>query len=194
MSAKPKLHVILGSTRPGRRGLPIAKWFVERAKVHGNFDVTFVDLAEINLPLLDEPHHPRFGNYTKDHTKKWSAIVKEADAFVFVTPEYNYSAAPALTNALDFLSKEWGYAAAATVSYGGVSGGLRAVIQTKNTLSALRMMVIPEAVVIPFFTNHIVDDVFTKDTEGLEKSVPVVLDELAKWTNALRDLRASIRS
>ncbi|HEY4059307.1 MAG TPA: NAD(P)H-dependent oxidoreductase [Kofleriaceae bacterium] len=194
MSDKPKLHVILGSTRPGRKGLAIAKWFVERAKAHGNFDVTFVDLAEVNLPLIDEPHHPRLANYTKDHTKKWSATVKAADAFVFVTPEYNYSAAPALTNALDYLFKEWQYAPAATVSYGGVSGGLRAVTQLKNTLSALKMMAIPEAVVIPFFTNHIVDDVFTKDTEALDKAIPHVLDELAKWTNALSALRATARS
>jgi NAD(P)H-dependent FMN reductase len=194
MSDKPKLHVILGSTRPGRKGLAIAKWFVERAKAHGTFDVTLVDLAEVNLPLIDEPNHPRFGNYTKDHTKRWSATVKAADAFVFVTPEYNHSASPALTNALDYLVKEWGYAPAATVSYGGVSGGLRAVMQTKNTLAGLRVMVIPEAVVIPFFTNHLVDDAFTKDTEALDKAVPPMLDELAKWTNALRELRAGIRS
>jgi NAD(P)H-dependent FMN reductase len=194
MSGMPKLHVILGSTRPGRKGLPIAQWFVERAKAHGTFDVTFVDLAEVNLPLIDEPHHPRLQNYTKDHTKKWSAIVKAADAFVFVTPEYNYSASPALTNALDYLVKEWAYAPAATVSYGGVSGGLRAVTQTKNTLSALRMMAIPEAVVIPFFTKHLVDEAFTKDTEELEKSIGPVLDELAKWTKALAPLRATVRS
>ncbi|HEY4176262.1 MAG TPA: NAD(P)H-dependent oxidoreductase [Kofleriaceae bacterium] len=194
MSDKPKLHVILGSTRPGRKGLSVAQWFVDRAKAHATFDVTFVDLAEVNLPLIDEPHHPRLQNYTKDHTKKWSAIVKAADAFVFVTPEYNYSAAPALTNAFDYLFKEWAYAPAATVSYGGVSGGLRAVTQTRNTISALKMMPIPEAIVIPFFTNHIVDDKFAKDTEALDKAVPPMLDELAKWTHALGGLRAGVRS
>ena len=86
----PNLTIIVGSTRPGRAGLPISQWFTARAKDHGGFDVTVVDLAELDLPLLDEPNHPRLGQYTKQHTKAWSAIIESADAIVFVTPEYNY--------------------------------------------------------------------------------------------------------
>ena len=86
----PNLTIIVGSTRPGRAGAPIAQWFAARAKDHGGFDVTVVDLAELGLPLLDEPNHPRLGQYTQQHTKDWSAIVDRSDAFVFVIPEYNY--------------------------------------------------------------------------------------------------------
>src|SRR5450432_3830534 len=135
-----KLSVIIGSTRPGRVGLPIGQWFFECAKAHGKFDVQLVDLKEQNLPLLDEPKHPRFSQYEHEHTKAWSAIVAESDAFVFVTPEYNYSPAPALLNALDYLFHEWAYKAAGFVSYGGVSGGIRAVQMIKQPLGVLKVV------------------------------------------------------
>ena len=68
-----------------------------------------VDLADFNLPVYDEPNHPRLRQYVHDHTKAWSASVEAAAAFVFVTPEYNYFAPPALMNALDYLLHEWSY-------------------------------------------------------------------------------------
>ena len=191
--ARPQLHVIVGSTRPSRNGLAVSQWFTERSKGHGSFDITLVDLAEVNLPLMDEPDHPRLQKYTKDHTKKWSALVTSADAFVFVSPEYNHGPSPALINALDYLGKEWSYAPAAFVSYGAVSGGTRAVASVKPMLSLLRMMVIPESVIIPFVDKHIDNGVFGKDVEPLEKAVKPLLDELLKWTTALAPLRATVR-
>ena len=100
-----KLHVIFASTREGRQGLPIAEWVVERVRAHGKFEATLVDLREVNLPLFDEPKHPRFRTYEHAHTKAWSAIVDAADAFVFVTPEYNYSMPGVLKNAIDWASR-----------------------------------------------------------------------------------------
>jgi NAD(P)H-dependent FMN reductase len=185
----PKLSVVVASTRPGRAGLPIATWFVERAKAHGKFDVGVLDLKEENLPLLDEPKHPRLEDYQQDHTKRWSAKVAASDAFVFVTPEYNYSAPPALLNALDYLFHEWAYKAAAFVSYGGVSGGTRSVQMTKQVLTTLSVMPIPHAVTIPFFSTMLKDDRFHA-SEALEKSVAPMLDELLRWTDALAPLRA----
>ena len=145
----PKLSVVVASTRPGRIGLPVAEWFVERAKAHGKFDVDLVDLKEQNLPLLDEPKHPRFQEYEHAHTKAWSAKVRGSDAFVFVTPEYNYASPPALLNALDYLVHEWAYKPAGFVSYGGPSGGVRSVQMTKLLLTSLKIVPIPEAVAIP---------------------------------------------
>src|SRR5687767_4262370 len=101
----PKLHVIVCSTRPGRKGLAVAQWFFEHAKRHGGFDLALIDLKDVNLPVFDEPEHPRLGKYVNDHTKKWSATVDAADAFVFVTPEYNYGTPPSLLNALTYLAK-----------------------------------------------------------------------------------------
>ena len=83
----PKLMIIIGSTRPGRAGLPIGDWFAGHARAHGDFDVDVADLAEIGLPLLDEPHHPRLRQYVHQHTRDWSARVGSADVFVIVTPE-----------------------------------------------------------------------------------------------------------
>ncbi len=183
-----KLSVVIGSTRPGRAGLPIGQWFFERAKSHGKFEVELVDLKDRNLPLLDEPKHPRFAEYEKEHTKAWSAIVKASDAFVFVTPEYNYSAAPALLNAIDYLFHEWAYKPAGFVSYGGVSGGMRSVQMTKQPLSTLKVVSIPESVTIPFHA-QLMDNGRFRGSEPLEKAALTMLDELQRWTDALAALR-----
>ena len=183
-----KLSVIIGSTRPGRAGLPIGQWFFERAKLHGKFEVELVDLKERNLPLLDEPKHPRLREYEHEHTKAWSKLVTESDAFVFVTPEYNFSAPPALLNALDFVFHEWAYKAAGFVSYGGMSGGIRAVQMLKQPLISMKVVGIPESVPIPFFSKLIEEGAF-KGSEALEKSAVAMLDELVRWTDALAVLR-----
>jgi NAD(P)H-dependent FMN reductase len=183
-----KLSVVIGSTRPGRVGLPIGEWFFERAKLHGKFEVELVDLKKINLPLLDEPNHPRLANYQHEHTKAWSQLVKASDAFVFVTPEYNFSAPPALLNALDYLFHEWAYKAAGFVSYGGQSGGIRSVQMLKQTLVSMKVVGIPESVVVPFFSQYLENDAF-KATEGHEKAAATLLDELSRWTEALSVLR-----
>jgi NAD(P)H-dependent FMN reductase len=184
----PKLHVVIASTRPGRAGLPIGTWFHAFARQHGKFEAKLVDLAEVNLPLFDEPKHPRLGQYEKEHTKAWSAIVDAADAFVFVTPEYNYSAAPALLNAIDYLHREWLYKPCAFVSYGGPVGGARSVAMTKQVVTSLKMMPMFESVAIAMFTQHLADGVFTP-AETHEKAATVMLDELLRWTDALRVLR-----
>ena len=80
----PTLLIIIASTRPDRGGQAVADWFIPVAREHGGFDVEVADLAEIDLPLLDEPKHPRLREYTHKHTKRWSEIVDAADAFVFV--------------------------------------------------------------------------------------------------------------
>ena len=112
----PRLHTIIASTRPGRVGPVIAHWFHEFAKAHGKFDAHLVDLADFNLPVYDEPQHPSRRDYQHEHTKKWSESVKAADAFVFVTPEYNYTLPPSLSNALDYVFWEWQYTPVGFVS------------------------------------------------------------------------------
>ena len=184
-----KLHVIIASTRPGRIGLPVGSWFGERAKAHGKFEVQIVDLKEVDLPLHDEPKHPRLQQYEHEHTKRWSAIVSAADAFVFVTPEYNYSPAPSLLNAFDYLFKEWNYKPASFVSYGGLSGGLRAVQTAKLAVTALDMMPITDAVALPFAAKQIADGIF-QASEANEKAANAALDGLHRWAQALKAMRS----
>ena len=186
----PTLTVIVGSTRPGRAGGPIAEWFTERARAHGGFDVEVADLAEIGLPLLDEPNHPRLGQYVHQHTKDWSALVAASDAFVFVTPEYNYGFNAALKNAIDYLCHEWQHMAAGIVSYGGVSAGTRAAQMLKQVITALKIMPVPEAVNIPFVAQHLDEDKRFKSTELIDASATAMLDELQRWTESLATLRA----
>ena len=187
-----KLQTIVTSTRPGRAGLPIGEWFHEAAKAHGNFDATLVDLATFNLPLYDEPQHPMRKQYEREHTGKWSASVSAADAFVFVIPEYNYSPPPSFVNALDYLFWEWQYKPVAFVSYGGVSGGLRAAQVARSQASTLKMMPIPEGVAIPNFFAQLADGKFT-GTDLNTQGVAATLNELHKWSGALAELRDEIR-
>ncbi len=186
---KPRLLIIVASTRPGRVGLPVSRWVRERAERHGGFTVEVADLAEINLPFMDEPNHPRLRQYTQQHTKDWSATVDRADAFVFVMPEYNHAFNAPLKNAIDFLVQEWGYKPVGLVSYGGVSGGLRAVQLLKPTLSGLRMTPLTEAVVIPAVQSLIADDGTFQATEQLDDSARGMFDALARWAPVLGALR-----
>jgi NAD(P)H-dependent FMN reductase len=184
----PLLEVIVASTRDQRVGRIIADWFVAHARAHGSFDVELLDLRELALPLLDEPHHPRFKRYEHAHTKAWSAIVDRADAFVFVTPEYNYGCPPALVNAIDYLWAEWQYKPLGFVSYGGISGGTRSAQMTKLIATTVKLIPIPEAVTIPLVAQHIKDGAFDS-TDKHTGSIAPMLVELRRWTDALAGLR-----
>jgi NAD(P)H-dependent FMN reductase len=187
----PKLHIIIASTRPGRVGPAVARWFHQFALGHGTFEVELVDLAEVGLPLLDEPAHPRLRQYQHEHTKRWSASVEAADVFVFVTPEYNYGPPPSLVNALDYLYAEWNYKPVGFVSYGGISGGIRSVQMTKQIVTTLKMVPLVEAVPIPFVGQHLDGNtgVF-QPTENHQKAAGEMLDELLRWAEALKPLRS----
>lgn len=186
---KPKLEIIITSTREKRGGLAVAEWFDDFAKRHAGFSTELIDLLHVGLPLLDEPNHPVQRKYERAHTKAWSEKVKAADAFVFIVPEYNHGMPPALLNALDFLYHEWNYKPAAFVSYGGLSGGLRSVQMAKPVLTTLKMMPIPEAVAVPFFTKHISEAGVFDPGDVLDKSATTMLDELLRWTHALATMR-----
>jgi NAD(P)H-dependent FMN reductase len=184
----PVLKIIVASTRPGRVGVHVGAWITAVARQHPGFTVEVLDLAEIALPLMDEPNHPRLAKYTHDHTKAWSASIAGADAFVFVMPEYNYSFTAPLKNAIDYLFAEWQHKPVGLVSYGGVSGGLRAAQQIKQVVTTLSMMPLVEAVTIPMVATHIVDGEL-RPTELMEQSAAAMLDALVRWESALRTLR-----
>jgi NAD(P)H-dependent FMN reductase len=188
-AALPKLYVITVSTRPGREGVPLSDWMFERAKAHGGFEVERIDLREENLPLFDEPRHPRLRTYEHEHTKRWSAKIDAADAFIFVTPEYNHGTPPSLINALDYLSQEWAHKPVGFVSYGGPAGGTRAVQMVKPMLAALKLVPLFESVMAPLFTKSISDGKFNA-SELQETQGRGMLDALLKWTGTLAPMRA----
>jgi NAD(P)H-dependent FMN reductase len=185
-----KLEIIVASTRPNRVGMPVAQWTDAEARTHGGFDeIELVDLAEVNLPFMNEPHHPRLGNYVHQHTRDWSAKVSEADAFVFVMPEYNYGYSAPLKNAIDYLHTEWFYKPVGLVSYGGVSAGTRAAQMIKQVVTTLKMTPLFEAVSIPFVRQFIDEDETVVPNDIMVSSAKAMFDELRRVSEALRPLR-----
>jgi NAD(P)H-dependent FMN reductase len=185
-----KLEIIVASTRPNRVGMPVAQWTDAEARTHGGFDeIELVDLGEVNLPFMNEPHHPRLGNYVHQHTRDWSAKVSEADAFVFVMPEYNYGYSAPLKNAIDYLHTEWFYKPVGLVSYGGVSAGTRAAQMIKQVVTTLKMTPLFEAVSIPFVRQFIDEDETVVPNDIMVSSAKAMFDELRRVSEALRPLR-----
>ncbi len=187
------LQIVTASTRPGRKGPAVARWAEALAREHGAFEVEAVDLAPFNLPVFDEANHPRMQRYEHDHTRAWSETVARADAFVFVHPEYNFFPPSSLVNAITFLSKEWARKPVGLVSYGGMSGGLRAAEALKPLLTALSMMPLAENVALARFTEHLtgVGDAAVFDPgEGAAEGMRTMLDALDRWATALATLRA----
>jgi len=184
-----RLHTLICSTRPTRVGPSVARWFQGFAEREGSFEARLVDLKHFDLPVFDEPKHPRLGQYEHEHTKRWSQSVSEADAFAFVAPEYNHGPTPALLNALTYLSKEWAYKPAGFVSYGGVSGGLRGVQSIKAILTTFRMFPVMEGVAIPRVQALVGEDRVLKATDMMEQGAGAMLKELYRVSDALKGLR-----
>ena len=185
----PRLMILIASARPGRVGLPLAEWFRGRVETHGAFEVDWADMAEIALPLMDEPNHPRLQRYEHEHTKAWSARVAAADAFAFVLPEYNHGYNAVVKNALDYLHNEWKHKPVGIVSYGGISAGLRGVVTLKPTLSCLQLVAATNAVSISNVAQFIDDDGVFQANDTLQEVSLAMLDELVALDGALRTLR-----
>ena len=183
------LMIILGSVREGRVGEPIADWVRAVAEADSRFTVDFADLAEIALPLMDEPHHPRQGKYTKAHTIAWSERVAAADAFIFLVPEYNHSYSPAIKNALDYLAVEWSRKPVGFVNWGGVSGGTRAQVALKPVVDCLGMVLTRSLLEINFPHQHVSEEGVFEPSEAKQKALQEQLDELAALAVALKPLQ-----
>ena len=185
----PRLQMIVASTRPGRVGGAVAHWFEEVAIRHGRFDVGVLDLAAIDLPFMNEPNHPSEQRYVYQHTRDWSEKVSAGDAFVLVMPEYNHGFSAPLKNALDYLYKEWEYKPVGFVSYGGISGGTRAVQMIKQVVTTFRMFPVAEAVNIPYVATHMDAGGDFRAPDGLEVAGNKMLDVMARLTEALAPMR-----
>lgn len=183
-----RLMVIVGSVRPGRAGLSVALWVHEYTTQFGGFDIDFVDLAELDLPFMNETKHPKLQEYRHRHTIAWGERVDAADAFLFVTPEYNYSYSPALKNALDYLHHEWSGKPVGLVSYGGLAGGTRGAAALQPVLSALGMVGTGANVEIPYVSRQI-DDGFFQPADRQVDKLGLMLEELGRLAPALSGVR-----
>jgi NAD(P)H-dependent FMN reductase len=185
-----KLKIISSTVRPGRKGPVIAKWITDAANSHGGFDAELLDLGEISLPLMNEAIHPIMRQYEHEHTKQWSAKIDEADAFIFVTAEYDYSYPASLKNAMEYLVHEWAYKAAGIVSYSaGPYAGVRAVTSLKGDLISLKTIGLSEMVNIPLLNQYINDEGKFVPDEKLTAASKVMFTQLLRWTKGLKTIK-----
>ncbi|MGP6175046.1 NADPH-dependent FMN reductase [Corynebacterium sp. A21] len=183
-----KIAIITGSTRPGRNNTGVAEWVLAEAQQRTDAEFELVDIADFNLPVLDEPMPAAAQQYTKEHTKSWAAKISEFDGFIFVTAEYNHSPAPALTNALSYLSVEWNNKAAGIVGYGSAMG-VRAAEHLRGILSELQIAHVQKQGMFSLSTDFENYSVF-KPTEHAAASVIPMLDQVVSWTKAMESVRA----
>lgn len=180
--------IVLGSTRPGRNAPAIGDWVLREAKKHAAAQFELVDLADHQLPLLDEPVPAALSNdYAHPHTRAWARRVEAFDAFVFVTPEYNHSVPAALKNALDYLYTEWADKAAGIVSYGVDAGGARAGEHLRHILTELHIAHVRNNVPLSLFTDF--EDGRFAPAAHREDALHRLFDELLRWAAALRHMR-----
>ncbi|WP_306232885.1 NADPH-dependent FMN reductase [Agrococcus beijingensis] len=179
-----KIAIIAGSTRPNRIGLGVAQWVTETANQRGDAEYELVDVADFNLPLLDEPMP---GAQTQEHTQAWAAKIAEFDGFVFVAGEYNHSVQPALANALSYLNAEFNNKAAGIVGYGSAYG-VRAIEHLRAILTELQVAHVQKTGMFSLFTDFENFSTF-KPTEMQAASVTPMLDQLIVWTKALEGVR-----
>ncbi|MEX2273198.1 MAG: NAD(P)H-dependent oxidoreductase [Vicinamibacterales bacterium] len=182
-----KIAIVLGSTRPGRNGEAVAKWVFDIASLRRDAEFELVDIADYNLPLLDEPVPASQGKYSKDHTKRWAAKIAEFDGYVFVTAEYNHAIPGALKNAIDFLYAEWNNKAAGFVSYGS-AGGTRAVEQLRLVMAEVQIADVRAQATFSLHDDFENFSVF-KPGQRKEKSVTGMLDQVVAWSEAMRTVR-----
>jgi NAD(P)H-dependent FMN reductase len=187
-----KIGIIVGSTRPGRKAEAVAQWAFNLLKSRKDAEFEIVDVADYNLPLLDEPMPPAMGQYSKPHTKTWAAKIGSLDGFIFVTPEYNHGTSGALKNAIDFLFREWNDKAAGFIGYGS-AGGVRAVESLRLVMGEIKVADVRVQVMLSLYTDFENFTVF-KPQAMHEKIVHAMADDLVAWTGALKAYREAARS
>ena len=183
------IAIIIGSVRPGRFGDKPAKWLHELASNHSDHTFSLVDIADFNLPLLDEPVPPAAGNYQNEHTKKWAAEIAQYDGFVIVTPEYNHSVPASLKNALDYLYAEWNDKAVAFVGYGAEAGGARAIEHLRGIVAWLKMVDLSTNLTIHNYWGQLDEAGNWTPSEDQITKANELLAELGSWSDRMRTIR-----
>jgi NAD(P)H-dependent FMN reductase len=179
-----KLMVIWGSSRTGRKGGVVTEWVKKRTATDSRFELDFVDLREFNLPFYDEPVSPfsmaKAGtDYTHPEGKAWAERVGHAEGVIIVTPEYNHGPTGVLKNTLDWVGPEWKDKPVAFISYGGASGGARAVEMLRSITIELGLVQVANPIVFVFYTQAF-DEQGEPKNEGINDSLSRMLDEIIR--------------
>ena len=192
-----KVLVIVGSTRPGRAADLVVPWVTSRARAQEGFEVEVADLRDWPLPTFAE-HPGTIGDiadptYSEPIVRAWNKKVKQADAFIVITPEYNHSIPAVLKNAIDTVWLSFGFLnkPVAAVGYSGsIGGGVRAIEHLAHVFIEAEAVPIRNTVVIPFVREAFGDDGEPVNPET-DIRLQVMLDDLAWWSSALEQARAA---
>ena len=187
-SSDVRIGVILGSTRPGRNGKPVADWVLGRAGGRPGATYELVDLADYPLPHLDEPMPPSMRQYSKEHTREWARTIDSYDGFIFVTPEYNHSTSGVLKNAIDYLYSEWNNKAAAFVSYGSL-GGARAIEHLRGVCAELQIAHVRQQLSFSLYHDFENFTIFKPHPQH-DAAAEVLFGQVESWARAMRTVRA----
>lgn len=187
-----KIFVILGSVRQNRFGEQPAQWVMDELKKYHEIEAELIDLKTLSLPMFDEPVSPSMnqGKYAHQEAVAWAKKVAEADGFIIVTPEYNHGYPSGLKNAIDYVYAEWNNKPVAFVSYGGISGGTRAVQQLRQVAVELQMTPIRAGVHMPMYWSNL-DEKGKMKPELYQSQVDTMIPQLIWWANALKAARES---
>jgi NAD(P)H-dependent FMN reductase len=185
------IAIIIGSTRPGRRGHTVADWVASvGAQERPAADFEIIDLADFELPLLDEERPAMSGQYNNAHTIRWAEVIARYDGFVFVTPEYNHSIPGALKNALDYVYAEWNHKAAGFVGY-GIHGATRAVEHLRLILAELKVATVRPQVALSLHHDFTSSGEFTPGPHQ-HQTLTALLDDVVAWSRALQPIREGV--
>lgn len=174
---RPKIEIIIGSTRPRRVGRQVADWLYNQSAAHADGEFAITDLQEWDLPLLNEPAPARDGSYEHAHTKKWSEHIRKADGYIIITSENNAGYPASLKNALDYLHDEWNHKPVGLVGYGW-SGGRRAMSQLEQVLKHLHMDVLTTHLNIDFKPTTFNNEALIADPQATLKPYKATLETL----------------
>jgi NAD(P)H-dependent FMN reductase len=190
------VSVIVGSTREGRFSERPAKWILQQLKKRDGVDARLLDLRDFPMPFFDQaatPAMPGRPSYKNDVVQRWTAAIAQSDAFVFVTPEYNYGTSAVLKNAIDWVYPEWRRKPASFVSYGS-AGGTRSVQQLRETMIELQVAPIRSSIHIPVATlmaHYTGGDVDAGLAELNAPAATPMIDDLLWWSTALKTARSN---
>lgn len=159
-----RIAVVIGSTRPTRICPGIAAWSKRALAADSPLSYELLDLAEVDLPMLDEPLKAALNDYRNEHTKAWSASISSFDGFVFVVPQYNWGYPGVLKNALDYLYFEWRGKPTTSVTY-GTRGGGKAADQLHQVFNGLHMIPLADRVEVVVTDQQVDENWQLKDVE-----------------------------
>ncbi|MGJ7905879.1 NADPH-dependent FMN reductase [Actinopolyspora sp. H202] len=186
-----KIAVIIGSVRDGRFGPTVANWFVEQAERHGGIEVELIDLLDYPLPL-NMPSADNLDAETKTLHRQLQAKISDADAYAVVTPEYNHTTSPALSNTIDWFLQEWKAKPVGLISYGGMGGGLRAAEHLRQIFAELHAVTVRDMLSFHNPWGKFGEGDVPVAPEGSEEAAKVLLDQLVWWGQALRRARTEV--